>query len=55
MLRMLGSEEVHATLEQEGVLDINCEFCNKKYEFDRIDVEELFASEQPFKHSPTRH
>lgn len=55
MLRMLGYEEVYAALEQEEVLGISCEFCNKKYKFDRVDVKELFASDQQFKHSSTRH
>lgn len=55
MLRMLGYDEVHTALKQEGTLSINCEFCNQKYEFDRVDVEELFASSQQFKLSNTRH
>ena len=55
MLRMLGYEEVLAALIQEEVLAVNCEFCNQKYEFDRVDVEALFASSQQFTHSTTRH
>jgi len=55
MLRMLGSGEMHSALEQEGELTINCEFCNQKYQFDRVDVEELFASSQQYNHSTTRH
>lgn len=42
MLRSLGREEVEATLaEQDGRIEVNCEFCAQRYEFDRIDAEHL--------------
>ncbi|BFI96958.1 MAG: Hsp33 family molecular chaperone HslO [Rhodanobacter sp.] len=42
MLRSLGREEVEATLaEQGGRIEVNCEFCAQRYEFDRIDAEHL--------------
>lgn len=42
MLRSLGREEVETTLaEQGGRIEVNCEFCAQRYEFDRIDAEQL--------------
>ena len=42
MLRSLGREEVEATLdEQQGRIEVNCEFCAQRYTFDRIDAEHL--------------
>lgn len=42
MLRSLGREEVEATLaEQGGRIEVNCEFCAQRYEFDGIDAEQL--------------
>lgn len=55
MLRSLGPEEVHDVLEEQGAVEVACEFCNQRYDFDRVDVEQLFAgADQP--HVPrTRH
>ena len=42
MLRSLGREEVETTLaEQGGRIEVHCEFCAQRYEFDRIDAEQL--------------
>ncbi|MDE2316379.1 MAG: Hsp33 family molecular chaperone HslO, partial [Xanthomonadaceae bacterium] len=42
MLRSLGREEVETTLaEQGGRIEVHCEFCSQRYEFDRIDAEQL--------------
>jgi molecular chaperone Hsp33 len=42
MLLGLGHEEAEAAL-QGDVAEVICEFCNQKYHFDRIDIEQLFA------------
>ena len=55
MLKMLGHEEVIDILETEESVKVNCEFCNHKYVFDRVDVEEVFASKVPARTSKTRH
>jgi molecular chaperone Hsp33 len=47
MLKMLGREEVGAALDDLGQLGINCDFCGKHYEFDKVDCAQLFASETP--------
>jgi len=47
MLRMLGKPEVDAALEELGKLAINCDFCGRHYEFDKVDCTQLFAVENP--------
>jgi molecular chaperone Hsp33 len=44
MLRGLGSEEVANTLAEQGVIEVDCEFCNSRYVFDAVDAAALFAS-----------
>lgn len=55
MLRTLGADEVHSILEEKGKVGVACEFCNQKYEFDKVDVEELFASAVSSSPSATKH
>jgi len=45
MLKMLGREEVRSLLDEYGVAEVCCEFCNQRYEFDRVDAEQVFVSE----------
>ncbi|UCE88539.1 MAG: Hsp33 family molecular chaperone HslO [Pseudomonadota bacterium] len=44
MLRTLGAVEVHEILAEQGAIDVACEFCNQKYNFDVVDAEQLFAA-----------
>ncbi|KAF1052352.1 MAG: 33 kDa chaperonin [Burkholderia gladioli] len=44
MLRMLGREEIDGVIEERGHVEIHCEFCNQRYEFDPVDVEQLFVT-----------
>ena len=55
MLRMLGHEEVHSILEEEGKVDVICEFCNRNYSFDPVDAEQLFAADTVVSADKTRH
>ena len=43
-LRSLGRIECESILEDEGTVDVTCEFCGACYGFDAVDVAELFAS-----------
>ncbi len=43
-LRLLGRDELESILEERGNIEVNCEFCNKHYEFDKIDTENLLLS-----------
>jgi molecular chaperone Hsp33 len=44
MLRGLGVDEVRATLAEQGVIEVTCEFCNALYRLDAVDAEALFAA-----------
>ena len=55
MLKMLGSDEVHAILEERGVIEVFCEFCNQRYEFDKIDAELMFVEAIVQPGSEARH
>jgi molecular chaperone Hsp33 len=45
MLKMLGRDEVQSVLAEQGVAEVICEFCNHQYRFDKVDAEQVFASE----------
>jgi molecular chaperone Hsp33 len=47
MLKMLGREEVEDALAELGHLGINCDFCGKHYDFDKVDCAQLFVSDTP--------
>jgi molecular chaperone Hsp33 len=44
MLKMIGSDEVGAVLEEQGSIQVCCEFCNQCYVFEEEDVDEIFAA-----------
>lgn len=44
-LRLLGRAELDEILSAEGRIEVRCEFCNKAYELDTVDVERLLADE----------
>ena len=43
VLRSLGVDEVRSVIAEQGACTVTCEFCQKPYKFDSIDVEQLFA------------
>jgi molecular chaperone Hsp33 len=44
MLLAIGHDEALAALESgPGAAEVTCEFCGRRYRFDRIDIEQLFA------------
>ncbi len=45
----LGGPEVYALLEERGDVEVRCEFCNRAWRFDAVDVAGLFSpgSTQP--------
>jgi molecular chaperone Hsp33 len=43
MLQSLGEDEVRSVLAEQGVVDVHCDFCNRAYQFDSVDVGRLFA------------
>jgi molecular chaperone Hsp33 len=55
MLRLLGREEVQSIVEERGNVEVNCEFCNRRYDFDPVDAEQVFAAEVVTRVGSTRH
>jgi molecular chaperone Hsp33 len=44
VLVSLGQEEALAAAADTGIAEITCEFCNRRYTFDRVDLGLLFAA-----------
>ena len=42
LLRALGADEVRDVLQEQGAVTVTCEFCQRPYRFDAVDVEALF-------------
>jgi molecular chaperone Hsp33 len=55
MLRLLGREEVMSILSERGAVEVNCEFCNRHYQFDPVDTEQIFAAEVVTRAGSTKH
>lgn len=55
MLISLGQQEINEVLEDQGIIAVNCQFCNHLYEFDKVDAEQLFVEEGGTFNSPTVH
>jgi molecular chaperone Hsp33 len=47
MLQGLGEAETRAVLAERGSVEVSCDFCNRAYRFDAVDVEQLFQSASP--------
>ena len=43
VIKMLGEDESRAALEQQGEIEVICEYCGEKRRFDSVDVTRLFA------------
>ncbi len=43
MLQGLGEQEMRETLEEQGRVEVHCDFCNEPYRFDAVDIEALFT------------
>jgi len=45
VLLAMGRQEVESVVAAQGSLEVDCEFCNRHYHFDRVDVGALFGRE----------
>ena len=43
MLQGLGEAEVRSVLAERGQVEVHCDFCNRGYTFDAVDVAQLFS------------
>jgi molecular chaperone Hsp33 len=55
MLKMLGKEEVDSILAERDTIEVHCEFCNERYEFDKVDAEIMFVEAVVLPPSEARH
>ncbi len=55
MLLTLGKDEVQSILDEQGLVSIDCEFCNQHYQYDAIDIQQLFADKVQPSVPKTRH
>ncbi len=55
ILQALGGEEVRALLRERGEVEVRCEFCNRAWRFDAVDVAALFSPEMPQQAPPGLH
>jgi len=55
MLVSLGEAEVNDIVAEQGSVSVDCEFCNKRYELDRVDAKRLFVERNQPQVPPTRH
>ena len=42
MLQGLGEQEIRSVLAERGEVEVRCDFCNRAYTFDAVDVAQLF-------------
>ena len=45
MLQGLGEAETHSVLAERGEVEVHCDFCNRAYVFDAVDVAQLFNAD----------
>ena len=43
MLRSLGADEIRSILAERGNVEVKCDFCNRAYQFDPVDVEHMLS------------
>jgi molecular chaperone Hsp33 len=55
MLRMLGNEEINNIVEEQGKIEVNCDYCNAHYAFDKVDAAQLMVTEAAVITSPKIH
>ena len=44
MLRSLGKQEAESIIEEQGKIDVTCDFCNSSYTFNAFDIHNIFCS-----------
>ena len=54
-LRGLGHDEIQSILKEQGRVDVDCEFCGRRYGFDVVDVESLFSGPFHLSGGQVRH
>jgi molecular chaperone Hsp33 len=55
VLLALGRSEIDDLLETKRTIDVRCDFCNRLYQFDVVDIGRLFADDPRIAGSVRRH
>ncbi len=55
MIQALGKQEARSIVAEQGSIHIQCEYCNAAYDFDAIDVEQLFGHDSELALNRTVH
>jgi molecular chaperone Hsp33 len=55
MLRALGADEVRSIVAEQGRVEVHCDFCNRAYQFDAVDVEHFLSSVAGSEGSDLKH
>ncbi len=55
MLHSLGEAEIKSILAEQGEIKITCEFCDASYEFDAVDLGEVFSEAESQPSSSSLH
>lgn len=42
-LSSIGKEECYSILDEQGTIEMDCQFCHTTYRFQRIDIDQLFS------------
>lgn len=54
-LRMMGPDDLNNLLAELGSVSVDCEFCSEHYEFDAVDIEQIFAATTQASAPSARH
>lgn len=54
-IRGMGRSEAASILDEQGTISADCEFCNRHYTFDHVDVEALFVDAPVLEPSDGQH
>src|ERR1044071_100994 len=55
MLRSLGADETRSVLAERGNVEVRCDFCNRAYQFDPVDVEHILSTGSHAERSSSTH
>jgi molecular chaperone Hsp33 len=55
VLKALGAGEIRDILREQGCVTVTCEFCQRPYRFDSIDIETLFTDPPGTEQPPAVH
>jgi molecular chaperone Hsp33 len=55
MLFAMGQAELEDILKERGIVEVNCEFCNEHYRFDKVDVTNILSQKITINDSNTKH